>query len=96
MTSAAGRYRVLFNDAFWTEDLSRLSATGKQQAVAARTTLETYGLSMDDTFPCRPEGQDGTRLPGCRKRYIPAAGGPYRIILAPVKLEGGPDDGDVR
>lgn len=89
MTPAAGRYRVLFNDALWAEDLSRLSSSGKEHATTARTWFETYGLSMDDTLPCRPEGQDGTRLPGCRKRYIPAAGDPYRIILAPVKLKDG-------
>jgi len=89
MAPAARRYRVVFNDAFWAEDLNRLSADGRRHATDARENVEAYGVSIDDTLPCRPEGQDGTRLPGCRKRYIPAAASdPYRIVLAPVRVDG--------
>lgn len=87
MAPAARRYRVVFNDALWQSDLARLSPSGRRHAVAARTMLEADGVSIQDTRPCRPLADDGTRLPGCRERYIPTADAPYRIVLAPVKLE---------
>jgi len=76
------RFRVLFDDIAWAEDLHHASAAGASAAIAARAALESSGLLADDTKPCLSEGPDGTRLSGCVKVYVPAPIGPWGLVLA--------------
>jgi len=43
------RFRVLFDDIAWAEDLHHASAAGASAAIAARAALESSGLLADDT-----------------------------------------------
>ena len=84
------RFRVLFDDIAWAEDLHHASAAGASAAIAARAALESSGLLADDTKPCLSEGPDGTRLSGCVKVYVPAPIGPWGLVLGLRRLEGEP------
>lgn len=88
--SASRRFRVLFDDVTWAEDLHHASAAGANAGSAARERLETSGLLAEDTKPCLPEGPDGTHLHGCVKVYLPAPIGPWGLVLALRPLAGEP------
>jgi len=87
---ASRRFRVLFDDIAWAEDLHHASAAGAIAGYAAREWLETSGLLAEDIKPCLAEGPDGTRLSGCVKVYLPAPIGPWGLVLGLRPLEGEP------
>jgi hypothetical protein len=69
---------LLFGDAEWAEEVARYRSTA-----VARTIAEVARREIESGKPklvwrrCEPEGSGGTRLPGCRKLYIPLGeGGP--------------------
>ena len=56
----------------WAEEVKRYepSATARVRAESARGEIEA-GETELVWRPCEAVGGDGTRLPGCRKLYVP-------------------------
>jgi hypothetical protein len=66
---------VEFSSEEWGQEVGRLSpnSLGRAQAERARREIEA-GQTKLAWKRCEAEGRDGTRLPGCRKLYIPLDG----------------------
>jgi hypothetical protein len=82
---------VVFGDREWTEEVERLepAATSRARAENARREIEAAGRRFA-WRPCEAVGNDGTRLPGCRKLYVPldqegASAAPYGFIFQLAK-----------
>jgi hypothetical protein len=63
-------FGVEFDDAALAEDLTHTSAPGRMVALDARREFAAHGIAVALLRPCRDEGRDGTRLPGCVKTYL--------------------------
>ena len=75
----------------WVEEVERLEpgAVARAQAERARKKIETGGRKLH-WRRCEPESESGTRLPGCRKLYVPldaegASAAPYGFVFQLVK-----------
>ena len=79
------RFRVLFDDDAFNEDLSHASPAGRHEALAARKRLEKDGLTAPETKPCLGLGPEGTQLGGCVKVYLPPPAGPWGMVLRLVR-----------
>ncbi len=73
MTAGGPRFRAVFAEAPWREDMRRYRKNPAAQRVAAtaRREAEQHGVDFARLHRCRPEGKDGTRLPNCVKLYLP-------------------------
>jgi hypothetical protein len=63
---------IEFGSVEWDEEVRRLDprSPARTQAEAARKAIETGRIKL--TWKrCLPHGPDNTRLPGCRKLYVP-------------------------
>lgn len=79
----------------WEEEVQRYEskASARQRAETARREIEA-GQRRLVWRPCEAEGSNGTRLPGCRKLYIPlgregASAAPYGFVFQLAKTERG-------
>ncbi len=86
---------LIFGAKEWAEEVERyeVSAIARVRAESARREVET-GESKLVWRPCEVAGDDGTRLPGCRKLYIPlgregASGAPYGFVFQLAKTPDG-------
>ena len=87
--------QLVFGDTEWTEEVERYdpNAAARTRAEVARREIES-GRAKLAWRPCEPVGRDGTRLPGCRKLYVPLGGegasaSPFGFIFLLVKTEDG-------
>src|SRR6476646_4436601 len=85
----------IFGAQEWAEEVERYepSAAARVSAAAARRELEA-GKAKLVWRPCEAEGVDGTRLPGCRKLYVPlgregASAVPYGFVFQLAKTADG-------
>jgi hypothetical protein len=90
--SAGGgpRFEVRVIDAVFAEDLARCTR-------AARTAIEPViaevlrdGVPYEWLRRCEAEGQDGTRLGGCVKFYLPRPAGQWGAVLVGDEEDGRP------
>lgn len=86
---------VEFGAEEWDEEVDRLSerSPARGEALRARAVIES-GTRKLRWLRCEAEGPDGTRLPGCRKLYIPveqqgASSAPYGFVFQLVKKADG-------
>jgi len=79
---------VVFDEAAWSEDLLRASASARRVATEARSQFETDGVSIAQLKACEPEGPAGTRLRHCVKAYLPAPDGPHGMVFEIERIGG--------
>jgi hypothetical protein len=86
---------VFFGAQEWDEEVERLRAGDPGRAQAKRARREIQGGTTALRWRrCEPEGPDGTRLPGCRKLYIPldgdgASAAPYGFVFQLARADDG-------
>src|SRR5688500_4475100 len=85
-----GRARIRFDEAAFTEDLSRLSEAGRAAISSARQEFEDDGVPLDRLRACQDDHPSGTRLPGCLKVYVPHWDGRWRMVFQIAMDEDGP------
>lgn len=78
---------IEFGSLEWEEEVERYGSRSpaRAQAQSARRTIEA-GRAKLDWKRCKAEGPDRTKLPGCRKLYVPlgragAAEAPYGFVF---------------
>ncbi len=73
-------FRVELDDTPFAEDLAHSSPAGQKAAKQKRAAVERDGQPADELITCDAEAQDGTRLPGCFKTYVPWAAGRWGMV----------------
>lgn len=63
------------------EDLAHMSGAGRAAIESTIQRLGTNGVPAAQLRRCDPEAQDGTRLPGCVKLYIPQPVGQWGAVF---------------
>jgi hypothetical protein len=76
-----GHAPVVFDDRFWSQDLTRTSTRGRAVATSTRHAYERHGCPVATLRRCAEEGLDGTRLPGCVKAYLPPPAGRFGMVF---------------
>jgi hypothetical protein len=82
---------IVFGDREWEEEVGRLTSAGSARPQAERARRQIEAKSVRLTWrPCLAEGPDGTRLPGCRKVYVPVdregpSAAPYGFVFQLAK-----------
>lgn len=78
---------IEFGSLEWEEEVERYGAhsAARAQAQSARKAIEA-GTAKLDWKRCKADGPGGTRLPGCRKLYVPldkqgASEAPYGFVF---------------
>jgi hypothetical protein len=67
---------IQFREPIWEEEVGRLDERSVARVQAERARREIEGGRVDlEWMRCDPEGADATRLPGCRKLYVPLDAG---------------------
>jgi|ERR1035441_3494484 hypothetical protein len=77
----AGHARVIFDAPAFHEDLQRTTDTGRSVALQTRSAYERDGCPVEDLIACDSEAQDGTRLQGCAKVYLPSPAGRFGMVF---------------
>lgn len=73
-----------------TEDLGHASDAGRAAIGSFVEQLKADGVPRRWLKRCDPDAQDGTRLPGCVKVYIPQPAGQWGAVLLGGLVEGKP------
>jgi hypothetical protein len=83
---------LIFGATEWAEEVERYDpkAVARARAEAARREMQS-GKPNLAWRRCEPVGADGTRLPGCRKLYVPlgeggASAAPFGFVFQLVKI----------
>lgn len=86
---------IVFGEREWGEEVERYAprTPARAQAERARREIETGGVRLT-WRPCEAEGPGGTRLPGCRKLYVPldregSSAAPYGFMFQLAKADQG-------
>lgn len=86
---------IIFGSSEWAEEVERYApnASARLRAESARREIEAGGARLA-WRPCEAEGSHGTRLPGCRKLYVPlgqegASAAPYGLVFQLAKSDRG-------
>lgn len=86
-TGGSPRVPIEFGSLEWEEEVERYSprSVARTQAQSARKTIED-GKTHLDWKRCKADGPGGTKLPGCRKLYVPlgkqgASQAPYGFVF---------------
>lgn len=83
MSAGAGpRFEVWVVDEVLGEDLVRCTPAARAAIEPMVATLRDEGAPREWLLRCEEEGQDGTRLKGCVKLYIPQPAGQWGAVLA--------------
>ena len=83
MSAGAGpRFEVRAVDEVLAEDLVRCTPAARAAIEPLVAKLCDEGAPRNWLLRCEEEGQDGTRLKGCVKRYIPQPAGQRGAVLA--------------
>jgi hypothetical protein len=69
-------------DEVLTEDLARCTPAARAAIAPVVATLRNEGAPREWLLRCEAEGQDGTRLKGCVKLYIPQPAGQWGAVLS--------------
>jgi hypothetical protein len=78
-------FPVGFDEDALAEDLERLPARAEIALREFRKELRRQGgIPKSRLRACQAEGQDGTRLAGCVKTYVPWPDGRFGAVFAPV------------
>lgn len=72
---------VVFDELAFDTDVKRASVTGANAVRTARERYEQEGVPTARLLRCAEEGEDGTRLPGCLKIYLPEPIGRFGIVF---------------
>jgi biotin operon repressor len=72
------------------EDLRHASDAGRAAIEPVIEQLRADGVPVEWLKRCDAEAQDGTRLPGCVKLYIPPPEGGWGAVLLGGSVAGGP------
>lgn len=92
MSAGAGpRFEVRVVDEVLAEDLARCTPAARAAIESMVATLRDEGIPRDWLRRCEEEGQDGTRLKGCVKLYIPQPAG--QLGGGPFRRQGGRETG---
>jgi len=80
----------VFAEATWSQEVGRLRERSPARAQAERARREIEEGSSVQRFKCKAEGDDGTRLPGCIKVYVPlgrqgASEAPYGFVFQVIQ-----------
>jgi hypothetical protein len=78
---AGPRFEVRVIDEVLAEDLPRCTPAARKAIKPALDELRHEGVPRDWLLRCEEEGQDGTRLGGCVKCYLPQPGGQWGAVL---------------
>lgn len=82
MSAGAGpRFEVRVVDEVLVEDLVRCTPAARASIESMVATLRGEGAPRDWLLRCEEEGQDGTRLKGSVKLYIPRPAGQWGAVL---------------
>ncbi len=73
--------QVIFDEHAWREDMARTTSSGRTVAEETRYDYEQNGCPIEDLLACDSEAQDGTRLPGCAKVYLPPPTGKFGLVF---------------
>ncbi len=87
---AGPRFEVRVVDEVVTEDLARCTAAARGSIEPIVATLQEEGAPLSWLRRCEEEGQDGTRLGGCVKLYIPRPAGQWGAVLTGDEEAGKP------
>jgi len=79
---AGPRFEVRVIDQVLAEDLPRCTKAGRKAIEPVIDVLQRDGAPREWLLRCEEEGQDGTRLGGCVKFYIPRPDGQWGAVLA--------------
>jgi hypothetical protein len=79
---AGPRFEVRIVDEVLAQDLSHSTPAGRAAIESVVATLRKEGVPFEWLLRCEEEGQDGTRLGGCVKFYIPRPDGRWGAVLA--------------
>jgi len=79
---AGPRFEVRIGDEVLTEDLARCTPAARAAIEPLLATVREEGAPLSWLRRCEEEGQDGTRLGGCVKLYIPQPAGQWGAVLA--------------
>jgi hypothetical protein len=79
---AGPRFEVRVVDEVLAEDLVRCTPAARSAIEPMVATLRDEGTPREWLLRCEEEGQDGTRLKGCVKLYIPQPAGQWGAVLA--------------
>ena len=83
MSADAGpRFEVRVVDEALAEDLARCTSAARLAIEPMLATLRNEGIPREWLRRCEEEGQDGTRLKGCVKLYIPQPAGQWGAVLS--------------
>ncbi len=93
---AARRVAVRISPGVWGEEVERFRQGSPARVAAERERhgVEERGVSIGDLVVCAEEGDDGTRLGGLVKVYVPIAQGPpsqrpFGFLFAPGRSQHG-------
>ncbi|HEY2768624.1 MAG TPA: hypothetical protein VGI76_10215 [Solirubrobacteraceae bacterium] len=75
------RFRVAFDAALLAEDANHSTPKARTTLNQAVRDLSRHGITTSRLKACQDHGQDGTRLPGCAKTYLPAPDGPWGMVF---------------
>lgn len=91
-TSRRARIEVRISRSVWVEEVDRLHQRSRARLAAERERprLETSGLELRHLRACSEEGNDGTRLGGLFKVYVPiadvgASERPFGFVFSPTR-----------
>lgn len=86
---------IVFGSNEWAEEVERYvpNSSARLRAEGALREIQAGGVKLA-WRPCEAEGSHGTRLPGCRKLYVPlgqegASAAPYGLVFQLAKTDGG-------
>ena len=79
---ASPRFEVRVFDEVLEEDLVRCTLAARAAIETMVAELRDVGAPREWLLRCEAEGQDGTRLEGCVKLYIPQPAGRWGAVLA--------------
>jgi hypothetical protein len=74
-------FRVEFDDTTFAEDHAYGTPAGRDAALKKRATVERDGQPAEELITCDAEAQDGTKLPGCFKTYVPWPTGRWGMVF---------------
>jgi hypothetical protein len=84
-TPAGPQFPVVFDEQAIAEDLVHHPPVARHALELLRRELDRDGgLPVSRLKRCEAEGQDGTRLAGCLKTYVPWPTGRFGLVMLPV------------
>lgn len=76
------RFEVRIDEILLAEDLARCTQGARATIEPMAARLQASGIPVKWLRRCEEEGQDGTRLGGCVKLYIPQPAGRWGAVFA--------------